>query len=404
MEPEAAPETKMQGPCPVALVLGNDNLLAEILLRLDSPVWLVRTALVSTRWLRRASDPVVLRRFRARRPPRILALSLSRNRRIQVPRPPELAAAARRALATLDRSDVRDCRNGRLLIEVDDGDPATYNTYAVRRLLHPARDRDIPLPPDSISGSLVRGEAGRCHCRFLRLLEVEDNDNGDDTSCHCPVTELRQDLMDTIGAQKLLVGSKFYMMTTLGYILGLDLATASFFTIQLPDKVRNSRTLKFSGGKQSGLYLVDANSFQLRVWHGDGVGQWVLVDTISVREACGHLNVPKWEADNRHSAPIEIVLVADNAEFVIFDIVASEIVCSMQLGNRVVEKVAKGGLLHNEFLRPITMVWPPIFPVLDESNSRTMILNICTSELPYSGQLSCDRVVLFDAFVMVEKQ
>ncbi|CAL4925668.1 unnamed protein product [Urochloa decumbens] len=375
MEPEAAPETKMQGPCPVALVLGNDNLLAEILLRLDSPVWLVRVALVSTRWLRRASDPVVLRRFRARRPSRILALSLSRNRRIQVPRPPELAAAARRALATLDRSDVRDCRNGRLLIEVDDGEPPTYNTYAVRRLLHPARDRDIPLPPDSIFGSL-----------------------------HCPVTELRQDLMDTIGAQKLLVGSKFYMMTTLGYILGLDLATASFFTIQLPDEVRNSRTLKFSGRKQSGLYLVDANSFQLRVWHGDGVGQWVLVDTISVREACGHLNVPKWEADNRHSAPIEIVLVADNAEFVIFDIVASEIVCSMQLGNKVVEKVAKGGLLHNEFLRPITMVWPPIFPVLDESNSRTMILNICTSELPYSGQLSCDRVVLFDAFVMVEKQ
>ncbi|CAN6282616.1 unnamed protein product [Urochloa humidicola] len=395
MEPEAAPETKMQGPCPVASVLGNDNLLAEILLRLDSPVWLVRAALVSTRWLRRASDPVVLRRFRARRPPRILALSLSRNRRIQVPRPPELAAAARRAFATLDRSDVRDCRNGRLLVEVDDGDPATYNTYTVRSLLHPARDRDLPLPPRSISDSLVRGEAGRCNCRFLRLLEVEDNDNGDDTSCvcfdlaynsvelcveftvlrsgvwgtqHCPVTELRQDLMDTIGAQKLLVGSKFYMLTTLGYILGLDLATASFFTVQLPHEVRNSRTLKFSGGQQSGLYLVDANGFQLRVWHGDALGQWVLVDTISVREACGHLNVRKWEPDNSCSAPVKIVLVADNAEFVIFDIVASEIVCCMQLGNRVVEKVAKGVLLHNEFLRPITMVWPPIFPVLDKAS------------------------------------
>lgn len=89
-----------------------------------------------------------------------------------------------------------------------------------------------------------------------------------------------------------------------------------------------------------------------RIWHGDGVGQWVSVDTISVREACGHLNVRKWEPDNSESAPVEIVLVAD--------IVASEIVCCMQLGNRVVEKVVQGILLHKEFIRPITMVWPPI--------------------------------------------
>jgi hypothetical protein len=52
------------------------------------------------------------------------------------------------------------------------------------------------------------------------------------------------------------------------------------------------------------------------------------------------------------SAPVEIVLVADS--------VASEIVCCMQLGNRVVEKVVQGILLHKEFIRPITMVWPPI--------------------------------------------
>ncbi|OEL31515.1 hypothetical protein BAE44_0007465 [Dichanthelium oligosanthes] len=76
MEPEAEPEAKRQGPCPVASVLGDDDLLAEILLRLDSPTWLVRAALASTRWLHRASDPVVLRRFSARCPPRILALGL----------------------------------------------------------------------------------------------------------------------------------------------------------------------------------------------------------------------------------------------------------------------------------------------------------------------------------------
>nr|CAB3499267.1 unnamed protein product [Digitaria exilis] len=115
MEAEAAePETKTQGPCPVASVLGDDNLLAEILHRLDSPTWLVRAALVSTRWLRSASDPYLLRRFRARCPPRILALCFKWKRvdKIQVPWPPELAGAARRALATLARSDVLDCLNG----------------------------------------------------------------------------------------------------------------------------------------------------------------------------------------------------------------------------------------------------------------------------------------------------
>ncbi|KAF8672413.1 hypothetical protein HU200_049624 [Digitaria exilis] len=381
-----------QGPCPVASVLGDDNLLAEILHRLDSPTWLVRAALVSTRWLSSASNPDFLRRFRERCPPRILALCLAEHGEFQVPGPPELAAAARRALATLARSDVRDGLNGRLLVEIDDGDPVTYNTYAIRSLLHLARDRPLPSPPNSISGSLVRGGFGRCQCRFLRLLECEDN-GGDDISCvcfdlaydsvelcvefsilrsgvwgaqHCPVTEFRQDTMDTLGAQMLLVGSKFYMMTTLGYILGLDLTTASFFTVQLPDELLNNRTLKFSRAQDFGLYLVGAKGFQLCVWHSDGVGQFVLVDTISVREACGHLNVRKWKPHDGCRAPVKVALVGDNAEFMMFDIVASAIVCCMQVRNRVVEKVAERVLLHKKTFRPITMVWPPIFPVRDK--------------------------------------
>nr|CAB3499266.1 unnamed protein product [Digitaria exilis] len=391
-EEVAEAETKRQGPCPVASVLGDDNLLAEILHRLDSPTWLVRAALVSTRWLSSASNPDFLRRFRERCPPRILALCLAEHGEFQVPGPPELAAAARRALATLARSDVRDGLNGRLLVEIDDGDPVTYNTYAIRSLLHLARDRPLPSPPNSISGSLVRGGFGRCQCRFLRLLECEDN-GGDDISCvcfdlaydsvelcvefsilrsgvwgaqHCPVTEFRQDTMDTLGAQMLLVGSKFYMMTTLGYILGLDLTTASFFTVQLPDELLNNRTLKFSRAQDFGLYLVGAKGFQLCVWHSDGVGQFVLVDTISVREACGHLNVRKWKPHDGCRAPVKVALVGDNAEFMMFDIVASAIVCCMQVRNRVVEKVAERVLLHKKTFRPITMVWPPIFPVRDK--------------------------------------
>ncbi|KAK8462238.1 hypothetical protein SEVIR_1G174801v4 [Setaria viridis] len=88
-------------PAAVASVLGNDVLLAEILLRLDLPTWLVRAALVSRRWFRGASDPAFLRHFRALHPPRVLALHANavgfgrgETRCLPVPQPPGLAAAA----------------------------------------------------------------------------------------------------------------------------------------------------------------------------------------------------------------------------------------------------------------------------------------------------------------------
>lgn len=71
------------------------------------------------------------------------------------------------------------------------------------------------------------------------------------------------------------MGRKFYMITTLGYILGLDLVTASFFTVQLPADI--STSFRLSRPQQSGLYLIDAKGFQ-QVWRGDDVSQWSLVD------------------------------------------------------------------------------------------------------------------------------
>jgi hypothetical protein len=52
----------------ISLVLGDDNLLGEILLRLGFPTDLVRAAAVCRRWLRASSDPVfLLRRCSVRR-------------------------------------------------------------------------------------------------------------------------------------------------------------------------------------------------------------------------------------------------------------------------------------------------------------------------------------------------
>nr|CAB3445831.1 unnamed protein product [Digitaria exilis] len=56
----------------ISAVLGDDDLLREILLRLGFATTLVRAAAVSRRWLRIASNLAFLRRFRARHPPPLL--------------------------------------------------------------------------------------------------------------------------------------------------------------------------------------------------------------------------------------------------------------------------------------------------------------------------------------------
>ncbi|KAL6640283.1 hypothetical protein ACP70R_022132 [Stipagrostis hirtigluma subsp. patula] len=379
----------------VALVLGDDDLLVEILLRLDLPTSLVRAALVCRRWLRRASAPAFLRRFRALHPPRVLGLLVESGsnlpRFLPVPQPEELAPLARRALDTLapfmgtqGRSmHIWDCRNGRLLVEIS-GWPS--NTYAVRSLLQQVPDRPLPTPPPP--SSFYAG----CRSNHMFLLE----DNGDVTSClyltltidvpkvradfsilqsgvwsvrHTAATELQMVPGDCLplqimNCQKLVVGRKVYMLTN-SFILGLDLVAGSFFTAELPDGARSRR---LSRAQHSGLYLIDAAGFHLRVWRGEGMGQWILEDTISVREACRHIDVPRWEPDCGY-LPVCVVEAGDNAEFVILKLIASGIVCCMQLGNRIAEKV-DGAVPDNysNFIIPITLGWRPIFPMLDKAN------------------------------------
>lgn len=158
------------------------------------------------------------------------------------------------------------------------------------------------------------------------------------------------------------VGRKVYMEVA-RHVVGLDLATSSFFTLKLPDGVGH---YKFSRAQHSGLYLIDATEFQLRVWYGDGLGQWVLEDTICVREACGHLNVQSWKPDDG-CAPVLVVAAGDNAEFVFLKLVASEIICCMQLGNRVVDKMewTLPDFTQDDAV-PISMIWPPVFPAFDK--------------------------------------
>jgi hypothetical protein len=94
----------------VAAVIGNGDLLREILLRLGFPHYLVRAALVSKRWLLHASDPAFLRRFRERHPPCLLGFYIGyvgRSQLVLFPLHPELAAISSRAASSFDNAFAR---------------------------------------------------------------------------------------------------------------------------------------------------------------------------------------------------------------------------------------------------------------------------------------------------------
>ncbi|CAO2038640.1 unnamed protein product [Urochloa humidicola] len=74
---DPVPPPEAASPAAISAVFGSGDLLREILLRLDSPTYLVRAAAVSRHWIEHASCPAFLRRFRARHPPGLLGLYLS---------------------------------------------------------------------------------------------------------------------------------------------------------------------------------------------------------------------------------------------------------------------------------------------------------------------------------------
>ena len=169
------------------------------------------------------------------------------------------------------------------------------------------------------------------------------------------------------------VHGKVFMVTGFGYTLGLDLATSTFFTLELPVGVRSNYMLSCAEG--SGIYLFSADGFHLSVWlHGmmgnsDGAGGWLLVDTFCVRCSAGHDWV--WMAQDGDF--LGVAAVEDNAEFVFLDYARYGVVLYVHLRSRVVEKVHEQALLNHHFIRPgmnhipiypFMMTWPPLFPAL----------------------------------------
>ncbi|KAF8643524.1 hypothetical protein HU200_066823 [Digitaria exilis] len=381
--------TKSSGPAPetaaaVPSVLGDDDLLREILLRLGLPTALVRAAAVSRRWLRCASDPAFLRGFRARHPPRLLGLYVNtdpeeRLRFVPLARGPELAAVVRRGSFDLgeESGSVRDCRNGRLLV-FDDG------KYVVCSPLHPERGTDgLPYPP-------IPAEAYTLLFYFMDFLFYENSD--DRMSCTAVIVMCNEqqawvhlsDLQAGIWGEgrysgaidlpghlracenhALCANGKLYMICLPRHVIVFDLTSMSSFCIELPDGVDFEfvETIGLTSAEGSGFFLIHVKGFQMCVWlhrpDPSSIGTWKLVDTICLQQAFDHLAEPNW---NSLLDIVRVAAVGHNSEFVVLRIDSK--LFHMHISSRTMEKVyepspVRGGVY------PFMMPWPPTFPALN---------------------------------------
>ncbi|XP_037418377.1 uncharacterized protein LOC119282162 [Triticum dicoccoides] len=372
-----------------ASVLDDDDLLREILLRLGFPTCLVGAALVSKRWLHHASAPAFLRRFRERNPPRLLGFCLCYSIAYQcqfvpLPQPPELAAPARRAASSCDDAFARrslrtkHCRNGRLILDSFHDDilehallaPLLAGELAAVLPRTPQRNRGFEdRTQKGFTGMFLPGDGGCDGITLVNLWKVERKAYAEvyvlgSGGWGVPAGSVAEvELPDDTLITKMLppVNGKLFMETSFGCTLGLDLAGASFFTLELPAGVQSNYML--SCAEESGLYLVSADGFQLSVWlhgmtgGGNAAGGWLLVDTFCVHET--HTRLP-------HGNYVDVVAVGDNADFVFLDHPASGAVFYVHLKSRVVEKVHQRKT--REFassridISPFMTIWPPVFP------------------------------------------
>ncbi|GJN19612.1 hypothetical protein PR202_gb06906 [Eleusine coracana subsp. coracana] len=315
----------------VSTVLGNGDLLREILLLLEFPTCLVRAAAVCRHWLRHASDPAFLRRFRDLHPPRLLGFYLTTGsyRRLEfvplLPQPPELAAVLRRGCFSLDSfqsssssldtedegsSSCRfmngmDCRNGRLFFGLCCGGPCTYGVHS-------------PLRRGSHPGAIAPfGDEGEATAYFHTL---QDDAWHMSASAKMKIPEWlqsKQYLRSFIS-----VDDKIFVIATVKYIIVFNSTSSSFSTINFPDGMvfHGSAEVLLAQGNGSGLYLVHSKGLKLSIWLcsdvNDSVGNWLLLDSFYLRDMFADLRTLDCEAQDENITVVYITAVGRNAEFV----------------------------------------------------------------------------------------
>ncbi|KAL6646785.1 hypothetical protein ACP70R_015479 [Stipagrostis hirtigluma subsp. patula] len=389
----------------VSSVLGDDDLLREILLRVGLPTSLLRGALVCRRWYGHASDPAFLRRFRDRHPPRVLGVYLdaaaggsSQRPRFHPIRPvPELAAAARRAASFFDAfrgssASILDSRGGRLLVSAFDD--RYESTQFVCSPLSPAADTVVvPPPPPPPPTELTSNE----ECIIYHYGELLPDDGDARSSYFCVVmgyseqqtTVHQYELQDmywvvraSAAAQlpvsppksrvMLFDNTKFYMLSATNKILVCDFASSSISAMELPSGVANEHTgsIMLSRGDGCGIYLISVKEPQLHMFFckvgGNNASNWLLVDTICLDEVCLNLGMTSCAFVDGQSAGVKIRAVGDNVKFVILEMFGA--IVFLDMTSRQAEKVYEMMPEDPEFVRihPLMLIWPPVFPRLKE--------------------------------------
>ncbi|CAN6270562.1 unnamed protein product [Urochloa humidicola] len=404
----------------VARVLGNDDLLREVLLRVSLPTSLVRAACVCKRWLRIAFDPTFLHNFRSLHPPRLLGSFP--NKPLDYPKllpcnglPTELKVVTHHANAYFSKLSkhllfgnyvILDIRNGRMLVSIVDVSDRTRLAIMVFSPLLKSLAPPVELPFSQLS--TYRG-ANKGEFDVFEFLPEDGGDglsyyevrvikrhNGNPrvilatvSSCQAGVRgeyhatepmKIPKGLCWSCCSKRgLLCGRKFYVLSSDGYVLGLDLVSMTLFYIDLPQEVEmvqseydHYKNVDLSRGDGSNFYLIYLKGFQINVWFHDmdsssDTSNWVLIDTICLLQV--------FAASEKHDFSSEgcrIYLLersGDDAEFVYVSISDTKDDYSdadylLHLKSRAMEEVSENHWQRTSMLNPFMMFWPPTFPAL----------------------------------------
>jgi hypothetical protein len=253
-----------------------------------------------------------------------------------LPHPPELASIIRRVSSSIGtyQSDATSsrviyCRNGSVLT-------ASYHArehrsiLGVYNLMRPERgmvDVVIPKLPChefqhtfSESQVICKEEEGNLSyfcVSILYAMKVSPTmliyklQDGAWCMHNLPIEQLPHPWS---GLKSVLVDNKIYMKAQLSGFIILDLLTSSFSTIGVPQGVEYNyyNTILSRADAAASVYLVHVKQLLLCIWLYN-TDDWLLVDTICLRDMCASLTMIDCNASFR------LNLVGDNAEFVLLD-------------------------------------------------------------------------------------
>ena len=116
----------------------------------------------------------------------------------------------------------------------------------------------------------------------------------------------------------------------------------------------------------SDIYLIHAKEFQLCIWLHKG-DNWMLTDTICLREMCDNLNKSGCTIEGVHT-PLLMSQGVYNGDFLFLKM--GGYVLYLDIKCRTLRKVYETKARHVGGIHPFRMIWPPKFPALKYDQAR----------------------------------